>query len=125
MARAADIGSKRLISLDPQGWGQWMAEDPTVQVVEMLTSDFQWVGREGDVLMRVRDLQQGDYLIANEIQLRYSPRMPRRMRAYAALAEEKFQLPVFPVLVIILPAPRTSSILPAVQSGHRFLCVHC
>lgn len=49
----------------------------------------------------------GEFLIANEIQLRYSTEMPRRMHLYAALAEEKFKLPVYPVLVVILPESET------------------
>ncbi len=38
----------------------------------------------------------------NELQLRYKPEMPKRMRAYAALAEEKYNLSTYPVLVNIL-----------------------
>lgn len=38
-----------------------------------------------------------------ELQLRYLTRMPKRVRAYSALAEEKFDLPVYPVVVNILP----------------------
>lgn len=36
------------------------------------------------------------------LQLRYKTEMPKRMRAYAALAEEKYNLPTYPVLVNIL-----------------------
>jgi predicted transposase YdaD len=79
-------------------------QNPSLQAQEILSAEFQWVSQEGDVLIRVQDPLGEDFLIANEIQLRYSPKMPRRMRAYAALAEEKFQMPVYPVLVIILPA---------------------
>ncbi|MCL1473920.1 DUF4351 domain-containing protein [Argonema antarcticum] len=47
--------------------------------------------------------QHGDFLILNELQLRYKPNIPKRMRAYAALAEERYDLPTYPVLVNILP----------------------
>ncbi len=107
MTQSSDIGSKRLISLDPQGWCRWITQNSALLFQEILNSEFQWLSREGDVLLRVVDPQWGEFLIANEIQLRYSPDMPRRMRAYAALAEEKFKLPVYPVLVVILPAPKT------------------
>jgi predicted transposase YdaD len=76
----------------------------------MLNAEFQWLAREGDVLIRAWDPILGEFLIANEIQLRYSSEMPRRMRLYAALAEEKFKLPVYPVLVVILPGPE---VIPA------------
>ncbi len=41
-------------------------------------------------------------MLINELQLYYSGKLPRRIRAYAGLAEEKYQLPVYPVLVNIL-----------------------
>ncbi|NJL99365.1 MAG: Rpn family recombination-promoting nuclease/putative transposase [Synechococcaceae cyanobacterium SM2_3_2] len=105
MAPKADIGSKRLIGLDPQGWIRWITRNPEAIFREMLNSKFEWISREGDVLIRAWDPDLGEHLIANEIQLRYSAKMPRRIRAYTALAEEKYQLPVYPVLVVILPGP--------------------
>lgn len=45
----------------------------------------------------------GEFLLLIELQLRYLLRMPRRVRAYAALAEEKYDLPVYPVVINILP----------------------
>lgn len=108
MEKKADIGSKRLISLAPERWAQWLTQRP-VQVRELIDSEFQWLSREGDVLLRVCCPDLGEVLIANELQLRYTPKLPRRIRAYAALAEEKYQLPVYPVLVNILP-PATPEI---------------
>ncbi|MFQ3614725.1 MAG: Rpn family recombination-promoting nuclease/putative transposase [Cyanobacteriota bacterium] len=110
MSKKADIGSKRLISLDPQAWIRWVTQNPKVQFQEMLDSEFEWLSRQGDVLIRAWDPNIGEFLIANEIQLRYSPEMPQRMRAYAALAEEKFKLPVYPVLVVILPVSETREV---------------
>lgn len=50
-------------------------------------------------------LQQRCYfLVLIELQLRPDPRMPRRVEAYSALAEEKFGLPVFAVVINILAA---------------------
>lgn len=37
----------------------------------------------------------------NQLQSQYTSRMPRRIRAYTALAQEKYNLPVYPVLVNI------------------------
>lgn len=103
MTKKADIGSKRLISLDPQAWSCWVTGNPNIEFADLLDSEFQWISRHGDVLIRAWDPAMGEFLIANEIQLRYSTEMPRRMRLYAALAEEKFKLPVYPVLVVVLP----------------------
>jgi predicted transposase YdaD len=67
-----------------------------------LNSEFQWISRESDVLIRAESQEYGKFLVLNELQLRYKPEMPRRMRAYAGLAEEKYQLPTYPVLINIL-----------------------
>ncbi|GET43056.1 hypothetical protein MiSe_78760 [Microseira wollei NIES-4236] len=42
--------------------------------------------------------------------------MPRRMRAYAALAEERYNLPVYPVLINILQPSPTVAIATAYES---------
>lgn len=102
MTQPADIGSKRLISLAPESWVQWVTQFPDVEVRDIISSDFQWVRRESDVLVRAYTPEYGEFLLLNELQLRYKPEMPKRMRAYAALAEEKYNLPAYPVLVNIL-----------------------
>jgi len=104
MAKAADIGGKRLIGLSPDAWAQWATQIPNITVQEIVSADFQWVSRESDVLLRARSPQLGEFLVLNELQLRYTQRLPRRIRAYAGLAEEKYDLPVYPILINILPA---------------------
>ncbi|NJM76265.1 MAG: Rpn family recombination-promoting nuclease/putative transposase [Acaryochloridaceae cyanobacterium RU_4_10] len=103
MVKVADIGGKRLLGLSPDAWAKWVTQQDDVTVLEILGSDFQWVSRENDVLMKVHSPIYGDFLILTELQLRYTTKMPLRMRAYAALAQEKYGLPVYPVLVNILP----------------------
>ncbi|MDM9580831.1 Rpn family recombination-promoting nuclease/putative transposase [Nostoc sp. GT001] len=107
MSKPADISTKRLISLAPDNWVKWVTQIPDVIVGEILNSEFQWVSRQSDVLIRVENPQYGKFLIVNELQLRYKPEMPRRMRAYAALAEEKYNLPTYPVLINILKGSNT------------------
>lgn len=116
MPQAADIGGKRLISLAPDAWVQWVTQRHDVVAREIVTAEFQWISRESDVLVRARSPQHGDFLVLNELQLRYTSRMPRRMRAYAALAEERYELPVFPVLVNILPPPPSMAIADRYES---------
>ncbi|AFY47767.1 hypothetical protein Nos7524_1908 [Nostoc sp. PCC 7524] len=106
----SDIGSKRLISLSPNQWVRWLTQNQNLTVQEILSSEFQWVARENDVLLKVSSPQEGEFLILNELQLRYSSRMPQRIRAYAALAEERYNLPVYPVLINILPISTTQVI---------------
>ncbi|MBW4553998.1 MAG: Rpn family recombination-promoting nuclease/putative transposase [Aphanocapsa sp. GSE-SYN-MK-11-07L] len=107
MPKPADIGGKRLISLAPDAWVQWVTQSSEVTAREILNSEFQWVSRQNDVLVKAVSPQQGEFLILNELQLRYTSKMPRRMRAYTALAEEKYDLPTYPVLVNILPPAST------------------
>jgi predicted transposase YdaD len=102
MPKAADISTKRLISLAPENWVKWVTKIPDIVCGEVLNSEFQWISRESDVLVRATSPQYGEFIVLNELQLRYKPEMPKRMRAYAALAEEKYNLPTYPVLVNIL-----------------------
>lgn len=103
MVKKADLGSKRLISLAPNNWVRWITNDRTLEVQEFLSSEFQWIGRDNDVLLKVSSPNKGTFLILNEVQLKYKKAMPLRIRAYTALAEEKYSLPVYPVLINILP----------------------
>ena len=103
MAKASDIGGKRLLGLAPDAWARWVTQQADVTALEILGSEFQWVSRENDVLMKVHSPMHGEFLILNELQLRYTNKMPLRMSAYAALAQERYGLPVYPVLVNILP----------------------
>ncbi|WP_445636289.1 DUF4351 domain-containing protein [Nostoc sp. DSM 114161] len=115
MAKAADIGSKRLINLAPDAWVQWVTQCPEVVAKEILGSEFQWVSRETDVLVKAYSPTHGDFLVLNELQLRYTAHMPLRMRAYAALAQERYQLPTYPVLVNILPPPSSLTIVSSYE----------
>ena len=84
MPKPADIGTKRLISLAPNSWIRWVTQIPDVVASDIINSEFQWISRESDVLVRATSSQYGEFLV-----LRYKSDVPKRMRAYAALAEEK------------------------------------
>ncbi|MFB2898283.1 Rpn family recombination-promoting nuclease/putative transposase [Aerosakkonemataceae cyanobacterium BLCC-F50] len=121
MSKKADIGSKRLISLAPEQWVKWVTQIPNVQVRDIITSEFQWVSRESDVLVRAYTPEDGEFLVLNELQLRYKPEMPLRMRAYAALAEERYNKPTYPVLINILPPGSSVTIPTRYESEFRGL----
>ncbi len=116
MAKKADIGGKRLIGLAPTAWAQWVTQQADVVAQEILGSEFQWVSRENDVLVKAVSPAHGEFLILNELQLRYGTRLPQRMRAYAGLATEKYNLPVYPVLVNILPPAPSVTIATCYES---------
>ncbi len=97
-----DLGGKRLVGLDPDAWLRLVTGRPHIRCVEQLEGGFQWVGRDTDILLKAYDPEIGYFLVLIELQLRPDPRMPRRVEAYSALAEEKFGLPVFAVVINIL-----------------------
>jgi len=108
MAKKADIGSKRLVSLAPDGWAQWVTNLNDITVIDIIDAQFQWVSRDSDVLIKAESPEHGEFLILNEWQLYYDRGIDYRITAYAGLGREKFRLPVYPVLVNILrPSPET------------------
>jgi predicted transposase YdaD len=117
VVKKADIGGKRLIGLAPTAWVQWVTQQPDVVAQEILGSEFQWLSRDNDVLVKASSPIHGDFLVLTELQLRYNIRLPVRMRAYAALGEEKYGLPVYPVLVNILPPAKTVTICDRFESN--------
>ncbi|NEO03987.1 MAG: Rpn family recombination-promoting nuclease/putative transposase, partial [Moorea sp. SIO3I7] len=52
MAKPVDIGSKRLISLAPNAWVQWVTGNPQVRASQLLDAEFQWISRESDVIVK-------------------------------------------------------------------------
>ena len=98
----ADVNGKWLLGGEPEEWVRWMLNDPTVEVEEFLSAEFQHVLRHSDALLRVRDAN-GQFLLLVELQLHYDSNMIWRMQAYAALAEEKYRLPVYPLVFYLLP----------------------
>lgn len=103
MAKSSDISSKKIISLAPDKWVKWVTNIPDTVVKEILNSEFQWISRENDVLIRAESREFGKFLVLNEVQIRYKSDMPLRVNAYTALAREKYKLPIYPVLINILP----------------------
>ncbi|MFN6482612.1 MULTISPECIES: Rpn family recombination-promoting nuclease/putative transposase [unclassified Nostoc] len=102
MNKAVDVSTKKLISLAPNNWAKWVTGIPDIVTGEILNTEFQWISRQSDVVIQAESPQYGKFLILNELQLRHTSEMPRRMRAYAALAEEKYKLQTYPVLINIL-----------------------
>lgn len=79
MTKAADIGGKRLISLAPDAWVKWVTQFPDVLAREILACEFQWISRESDVVVRAYHPPCGEFLVLNELQLRYNTSLPLRI----------------------------------------------
>jgi len=119
----ADISSKYVLAGDPTEWIRWLLQDPTVEVKEHLSGEFQFILRHSDALFRVRG-GQGDFVMVAEVQLHPDARMPRRMRAYTALAEEKYDLPAYPVVLYLLPPGKGMTLSTAYHSEFMSLTAH-
>ena len=70
MAKPVDIGGKRLVSLDPTAWARWLTDDSSIQAVEVISGEFQWVSRTNDALIKVQSASHGLFLMALELQVK-------------------------------------------------------
>jgi len=112
MSKPADISAKSLIGLSSDKWAKWVTELSDITVTDVFSSEFQWISRQGDVLIRAFSPECGEFLIVNEVQLRYNENMPRRVRCYTSLAEEKYKLPTYPALINILRRSKNETAIP-------------
>ena len=92
-----------MIAINPDEWVRWASGLTDVAGCELVSGEFQFVRRFTDTLVLVRHSSVGEFLVLFEIQTFYTPAMPNRMRTYAALASEVYKMPVFPVLINIMP----------------------
>ena len=106
-----DVSSKWLLGGEPEEWVRWLIADPTAQVEALLSGELQFILRHNDILLLVVG-RIGRFLLLAEAQLHVDPRMGKRMRSYVGLAEEKYDLPVYPVVFFLLP-PKDGEELPS------------
>ena len=64
MAKKADVSTKKLISLPPENRVKWITQIPDIKAEEIINSEFQWISRESDVLVRVKNKQNKEFLAA-------------------------------------------------------------
>ncbi len=118
-----DIGGKYLIDRDPEGWVRWLLNDPTLDLVQILSSDFQFVARASDSLLEVRRADKHFGVLA-ELQLYYDDDMPERIYVYTGLARQKFDLPIVPVIVYMIPPGEDQEISTAYHEEFMALVSH-
>ncbi|MBK9054761.1 MAG: hypothetical protein IPL78_28795 [Chloroflexi bacterium] len=95
MAKSADIGSKRLISLNPVAWVRWLTGDHQVDQADLLSGEFQWISRANDALLKVHSPVHGTFL--SPTKSNYAPTsMPRNGCGLMLLwARKNFIYPLF------------------------------
>jgi predicted transposase YdaD len=111
-----DSLAKQIIGLDPAFWVALVTERTDLQVEAALDAEFRLLFRQSDSLVRMVDPAGEHYLVVFELQHQYDATMPRRMNAYAALAEETYGLPVFPVVINFQPPPVGAAALTLYES---------
>lgn len=117
MPKPADIGGKKLANVDLSAWVKWLLQREDVEGKELLNAEFQWISRDSDLLIRTKSAEHGEFLTLNELQLRPHKDVPRRVNAYAALAEEKYHLPVYVVVLNILPSASEEALVDYYESS--------
>lgn len=103
--KLVDGFAKQLVSIAPAFWVDFATKRSDLRPGTPLDPEFRLVFRQADTLLPVTDAAGNEILILFEFQYTYDPHMPRRLNAYAALAEERYRRPVFPVLVNFQPLP--------------------
>jgi len=118
-----DISGKYLIDRDPEGWVRWLLKDDSLEFVQVLSTEFQFVARHSDSLLEVR---QGDthFAALAELQLYYDHDMPERIHVYAALARQKFGLDIIPIIVYMIPPADGQEIKTAYHREFRGMVTH-
>ena len=96
--------------MSPNAWARWATGRDDIIAEAPLDQEFQWVTRRTDALIPCNSESTGPFLMPTELLLRYNSNVGRRMRAYAALAEEKYDLPTYPLLLVMLPPGENTEI---------------
>jgi hypothetical protein len=104
-AKLVDGFAKQLISLAPIFWAEWATRQSGPRPDPPLDPEFRLIFRQSDTLIPVTVANGRRFLLLFEFQFGYDPDMPRRVNAYSSLAEERYGLPVFPVVVYFQPPP--------------------
>ena len=68
--------------------------------------------------------EDGSFLVLTELQLHFDPKMPLRMRAYAGLAAQKYELPVYPVVLLLLPPGEGEEVVGYYHSEFMGIVAH-
>ncbi len=88
----------------------WMI--PHLEVIDVLSSDFQFVARMGDSLLKVEGAD-GIFGALAELQLQYDNTMSARIQNYCAMARQKYQLRILPIVVYLTPPGEDENIATA------------
>jgi len=119
----ADIGGKHVLGKAPETWVRWLFGNPDLDVLTTVTEEFRFVLRHSDALLLVQE-ENGRFLLLTELQLHNDARMPRRMRAYTALAEEQYDLPTYPVVLHLLPPGKAKGPVDCYHETFKGLVAH-
>ena len=112
-----DLNTKSTIPFYQQVWLEWL-QQPLIIEAE-LSSDFQFIEGTSSSLLQVYTPQDGRFLILTELEFSPKPRTPTRLTAYAALAREKYDLPVFVTVIYFRPPPADTTIESVFHSDFR------
>jgi predicted transposase YdaD len=118
-AKLVDGFAKQLIALAPTFWAEWVTQQTGLRPDPPLDPEFRLVFRQSDTLLPVTDAAGRRFIILFELQYLLDMEMPWRVNAYCAVAEQRYRLPVFAVVVNFQPPP-AGMVVPSVFESECF-----
>lgn len=119
-----DTSSKYLIDHDPEGIVRWLLKDNSATVLRSLNTEFEFVSRRSDSLWLLHGEEVGQFCVLIELQLKYDAEMPARLQNYAAMARQKYKLPILPVVIYLSPPPKTVTLASSFHLEFMGLVTH-
>lgn len=119
MAKQYDATLKELIDNDPDDWVKLVARAiglPETVRAEPLDADLSTVSPQADKLFRLSG--PIDALLHLELQSSWDGELPDRALLYSVLAERRFQLPIYTVVVLLHPQAQASSLTGSLVRCH-------
>ncbi|MCI0397622.1 MAG: DUF4351 domain-containing protein [Chloroflexi bacterium] len=103
---------------------RWLLDDPTLVVTNVLSTEFQFVARRGDSLLQVQRPDGQTFGALAELQLLYDAKMPARVQNYTAMARQKFEMPIVPIVVYLTEPGPDTEVVTAYHSEFMGLVTH-
>lgn len=116
VSKPFDVTTKQLLEVRPADWLEYVGWKPHGSV-QLVDADLATVTAEADKVLRVNDAQP--WLAHIEMQATYERRLGRRMLRYNVLLDDRHDLPVESVVILLRPRADGPEITGNVQRRRR------
>lgn len=101
MSKPYDATAKTLIETDPVAWAAYLGIVRPAERIRIVDTDLSTITSAADKALRIED--ESPWLLHIEFQSSWDGSLPRRLLAYNAVLAEKHGLPVYTVVVLLVP----------------------